>query len=72
MRVTMEDVMSTITLCIIMIFMYNQGYADAAWSATVVAFGMRLIFFKCRLELCYLTEDMSVYQSKKRCRKPES
>jgi hypothetical protein len=60
MRVTMEDVMSTITLCIIMIFMYNQGYADAAWSATVVAFGMRLIFFKCRLELCYLTEDMPV------------
>ena len=37
--------------------------------ATKVAFGMLLIFFKCRLELCYLTEDRPVYQSMKMRRK---
>ena len=72
MRVTMEDLVGALTLCLITIFMYSQGNLDAAWSATIVAFGMLLIFFKCRLELCYLTEDMPVYQSKKRRRKQKS
>lgn len=66
MLVTMEDIFATLTLCIIMIFIYSQGYAGAAWSATIVAMGLVLILFKCRLDLCYITEDRVIYRSKKK------
>lgn len=66
MLVTMEDLFATLTLCIIMIFIYSQGYAGAAWSATIVAIGLVLILFKCRLDLCYITEDRVIYKSKKK------
>ena len=66
MRVTMEDLFATLTLCIIMIFIYSLGYVGAVWSVTIVAIGLVLLLFKCRLELCYITEDRVIYQSKKR------
>jgi len=65
----MEDLVGTLTLCLIMIFLYSQGYVDAVWGATIVAIGMALLFFKCKLELCYITEDRPIYESKKRRRK---
>ena len=49
-----------------MIFIYSQGYAGAAWSATIVAIGLVLILFKCSLDLCYITEDRVIYRSKKK------
>jgi len=39
----MEDLVGTLTLCLIMIFLYSQGYVDAVWGATIVAFGMALL-----------------------------
>ena len=65
----MEDLIATLTLCIIMIFIYSLGYVGAVWSVTIVAIGLVLLLFKCRLELCYITEDRVIYQSKKRRKK---
>lgn len=68
MRVTLEDLITTLTLCIIMIFIYSLGYVGAAWSVTIVAIGLALLLFKCRLELFYITENRVIYQSRNAAR----
>lgn len=69
MRVTMEDVWVSLAVCIFVIGLYANGWVNAMWGASLVAIWMVLVFFKCKLELCYITKDQEVYNSKKRRKK---